>query len=520
MPNERLSAVKIVDVLRLKFEAGLSNRQIARSLHISHTTVAEYLRRAEAAGISWPLPESLSPMDLERQLFRQPQRTVGNKAALRVTPDWAEVHQQLKSRKGVTLSLLWQEYQERHGQAAYQYSQFTHHYRQWLGSIEVVMRQHHVAGEKMFVDYTGELGEVIDPHSGERRAVEIFVAVLGASHYTYAEASWSQSGEDWIGSHIRAFEFFGGCPKVLVPDNLKAAVNRAHRYEPDLNRSYAEMAAYYGVAIVPARVRKPRDKSLVENGVQRVEQWVLARLRHLQCFSLPELNRHIWQLLDALNDRPFQKLPGSRRSQFLALERGALQPLPAQRFVYGQWSYARVAPNVHIKADQCFYSVPYALVGKRVEVRLSASLVEVFHQHQRVACHQRSHRPGHYETVAAHLPESHRQYLEWTPQRLLAWAEQHGPQTQAFIQALLESRPYPQQAFNACLGAMRLAKSVGHERMEAACRRALHFGAISYKSLESILKHGLDHQALPGEAQPSPKPLPDHANVRGPRYYH
>ena len=510
--------MKIKDVLRLKFDVGLSHRQIGISLGISHSTVAGYLRRAARAGLGWPVPEAWSETDLEQALFVQPHRVAGH-APARVPPDWPDIHQQLK-RKGVTLLLLWQEYKERHGAAGYQYSQFSHHYRQWLGTLEVTMRQTHRAGEKLFVDYAGQPGEVIDRHTGELRPAQIFVAVLGASGYTYAEATWTQALPDWIGSRIRAFEFFQGCPAVLVPDNLKSAVTRAHRYDPDLNRGYAEMAGHYGVAIVPARVRKPRDKSPAENGVQRVEQWILARLRHHQFFSLNELNGQIRTLLAELNHRPFQKLPGSRRSQFEALDRPALRPLPAHRHLYGEWSKARVAPNLHVKVGDSYYSVPYALVGQELDVRSSARTVEVFHRGERVAAHPRGTVPGHYETVAAHLPEGHQQQLAWTPRRLLRWAAESGPHTGAFIQAVLDSRPFPQQAFNACLGVMRLGQRFGVERLEAACRRALHFGTLRYKSVESILKNGLDRQPLPAAEPPPAPPLPEHPNLRGADYYH
>ncbi len=518
MSKERLSTMKIKDVLRLKFDVGLSHRQIGISLGISHSTVAGYLRRAARAGLGWPVPEAWSETDLEQALFVQPHRVAGH-APARVPPDWPDIHQQLK-RKWVTLLLLWQEYKERHGAAGYQYSQFSHHYRQWLGTLEVTMRQTHRAGEKLFVDYAGQPGEVIDRHTGELRPAQIFVAVLGASGYTYAEATWTQALPDWIGSHIRAFEFFQGCPAVLVPDNLKSAVTRAHRYDPDLNRGYAEMAGHYGVAIVPARVRKPRDKSPAENGVQRVEQWILARLRHHQFFSLNELNGQIRTLLAELNHRPFQKLPGSRRSQFEALDRPALRPLPAHRYLYGEWSKARVAPNLHVKVGDSYYSVPYALVGQELDVRSSARTVEVFHRGERVAAHPRGTVPGHYETVAAHLPEGHQQQLAWTPRRLLRWAAESGPHTGAFIQAVLDSRPFPQQAFNACLGVMRLGQRFGVERLEAACRRALHFGTLRYKSVESILKNGLDRQPLPAAEPPPAPPLPEHPNLRGADYYH
>ena len=519
MPKERLSIVKIKEVLRLKFAAGLSNRQIAASCGVSHSTIGQYLCRAEEAGIGWPLPEEMSETELEQRLFAQP-RGIAAKAPPRKVPDWAAVHQQMK-RKGVTLMLLWQEYKEQYPETGYQYSQFNHHYRHWLGSVDVVMRQTHRAGEKLFVDYAGQTAPVIDRHSGEVRQAEIFVAVLGASQYTYAEATWTQQSADWIASHVRALNFFQGCTEVLVPDNLKSAVTRPHRYDPDLNRSYTDMARFYGIAVVPARVAKARDKALAENAVQRVEQWILARLRNHQFFSLAELNAHIQRLLEELNNKPFQKLPGSRRSLFETLERPALKPLPDVSYEPADWLKVPVALNIHIRVAECYDSVPYQLVKKEVEVRLTAHSLEVFYKGDRVAAHPRSHRPGHYTTVKTHMPEGHQRHLEWTPERLLRWAADTGPHTQAFIQAVLESRPFPQQAFNASLGVMRLGKSFGTERLEAACRRALHFATTGYRSLESILKTGLDRQPLPQEdGAAAATALPTHTNVRGSEYYH
>jgi transposase len=421
-------------------------------------------------------------------------------------------------RKGVTLMLLWQEYKEQHPRTGYQYSQFANRYRDWLGTLDVVMRQSHTAGEKLFVDYAGQTVDIVERETGEIRAAQLFVAALGASNYTFSEATWSQGTEDWVGSHIRTFEFIQGCPLVVVPDNLKSAVTRPHRYEPDINPTYADLLRHYGVAVVPARVARPRDKATAENAVQRAEQWILARLRHRPFFSLAELNQAIAALLEELNNKPFQKLPGSRRSQFEALDRPALQPLPAQRYELAQWLKARVAPNIHIRVEGCYYSVPYCLVKKEVEVRLTARTLEVIHQGERVASHARSYRQGSYTTTKTHLPEGHQRQLEWTPQRLVRWAHDNGPHTEQLIQALLQSRPHPQQAFNACLGIMRLGESYGKPRLEAACRRALHFGTTRYKSVESILKNGLDQQPLP-QTPPASCPAP-HANLRGATYYH
>ena len=506
---------KTRELMRLKFSAGLSNRQIARSCGIARSTVGDYLGRAARAGIGWPLPEGISDAALEQRLF--PNAQVRPPNAQRAQPHWAEIHQEMR-RKGVTLMLLWQEYQERHPQAGYQYSQFAHLYRQWRGTLDVVMRQSHTAGEKLFVDYAGQGVEVIDRHSGEIREAEIFVAALGASSYTYAEATWSQNVQDWVEAHIHAFEFIQGCPTVLVPDNLKSAVTRPHRYDPDLNRSYLAMARHYGVAVVPARVAKPKDKSVAENSVQRVEQWILARLRHHQFFSLGELNAQIRRLLTELNDKPFQKLPGSRRSHYESLDRPALQPLPARRYEFAEWLTVRVAPNIHVRVNESYYSVPHTLAKKEVEVCLTARTVELIYRGQRVASHVRSYQRGHYTTIKSHMPDGHQRHLEWTPQRLLRWAGDSGPHTQALIRAVLESRQFPQQAFNACLGIMRLGKSYGRARLEAACRRALHFGTTRYRSLESILKNGLDQQPLPEPTQAHRSP--DHDNLRGAEYYH
>ena len=504
---------QVREVLRLKWACGLSDRKIAQSLRISRPTVAEYVRRAQAAGLSWPLPDSLDEATLERRLFA----TTHNPPALRYPPpDWPHVHRELR-RKGVTLFLLWQEYKAATPEGV-QYSQFCAAYRQWAGRLDLVMRQSHRAGETLFVDYAGQTIPVVNPLTGEVHAAAIFIAVLGASNYTFAEATWSQSLPDWIGSHIRAFEALGGVPQVLVPDNLKAAVTRAHRYEPDLNRTYAELAQHYGVAVVPARAAKPRDKAKVEVGVQVVERWILARLRHHTFFALTEVNTALTTLLIDLNARPFKKLPGSRVRLFETLDRPALQPLPAQPYAYAEWKLVRVNIDYHVEVEGHYYSVPYSLVRQQLEARLSAQVVEIFHKGHRVASHQRSPYKGRHSTVAAHMPTAHRAYAEWTPQRLIRWAAKTGEATAQVVEAILAARPHPQQWFRACLGLMRLGKSYGEGRLEAACRRAVTLGACSYKSIESMLKHDLDRQPLPAR-RIAPPAIP-HDNIRGPQYYH
>src|SRR5256884_1556381 len=513
MPRKRLSMRQVHEVLRLKWAGGLSDRQFDHSLGLSRPPIAAYVQRAQAAGLSWPLPEGLDEATLNRLLFHPPP----TKALFTpVAPDWATVHHELK-RKGVTLFLLWQEYKTATPEG-FQYSWFCQAYRAWASKLNLVMRQSHRAGEKLFVDYAGQGIPVVNGRTGEVHEVALFIAVLGASNYTYVEATWTQSLPDWIGSHVRTFAALGGVPDIVVPDNLKAAVIRAHRYEPALNRTYTDLAQHYGFAVIPARAAKPRDKAKVEVGVQVVERWMLARLRHPTFFALAAANAALAPLLATLNARPFKKLPGSRQALFETLDRPALRPLPAQPYEYAEWKLARVNIDYHVEVEGHYYSVPYALVKQQLEVRLSAQVVEIFHKGKRVASHQRSPLKGRHSTVAAHMPKAHRQYAAWTPQRLIRWAAHSGPATAQVVETILASRPHPQQGFRACLGIMRLGKSYGDARLEAACRRAIRIGACSYKSIESILKHDLDQQPLSGP--PPAAPVITHGNIRGAQYYH
>ena len=513
MPAQRLSMRKIKEVLRLRWANGLSKRKTAKSCGISRPAVDEYLRRAEEAGLSWPLPADLDDGALERLLFPAAPTLP---AQVRGLPDWSTINRELK-RKGVTLFLLWQEYRESHPQG-YQYSWFCECYRAWQGQLDVVMRQDHRAGEKLFVDYAGQTVPVVDRFSGEIREAQIFVAVLGASNYTYAEATWTQGLPDWIGSHQRCFQYLGGVPEIVVPDNLRSGVSKAHRYEPDTNPTYQDMASHYGVAVLPARVRRPRDKAKVEAGVLVVERWILAMLRNRTFFSLAELNTAIRELLEKLNARTFKKLPGSRREHFVALDQPALQLLPAAPYVYAEWKKARVHIDYHVEVDGHYYSVPHALIKKQLEVRITKHTLECFHRGNRVASHRRSYHKGRHTTVPAHMPEAHRQAGDWSPERLAHWAAKMGPATEKLILTVLSARKHPQQAYRSCLGILRLGKAYGDDRLEAACRRALTLGSHSYKSIESILRHGLDKQPL---AEQTELTLPeDHDNIRGPSYYH
>lgn len=513
MPAKRLSMRKIKEVLRLTWACNQSQRQVAQQCSLSRPCVRNYLARADEAGLSWPLPAELDDGQLERLLF-----PLAPKPALveRTVPDWTTVFTDMK-QKNVTKFLLWQEYRGLHPNG-YNYSWFCDHYRRWLGQRDLSMRQNHRAGEKLFIDYAGHTIPVINRHTGEITEAQIYVAVMGASNYTFAEATASQSLPGWIGSHQRAFEFFGGVTELLIPDNLKSGVTTPHRYEPDLNPTYSDMAQHYGVAVIPARVRRPKDKAKAEVGVQIVERWILAALRHHTFFSLHQLNQRIGELLVHLNDRPFRKLPGSRRSQFDALDRPALQPLPANPYTYADWKKARVNIDYHVEVDKHYYSVPYSLVKQELDVRFTVNTVECFYRNRRVASHVRSYCGGHHTTLREHMPESHRQYGDWSPERLVRWARQYGTSTAEVVTRILQARRHPEQGYRSCLGILRLEKTYGPQRLEAACQRALLLGTLRYKSVESILKHGLDQQPSTPEIEP---PISDdHDNIRGPSYYH
>ena len=513
MPAERLTMRKIREVFRLKFDCEISNRQIAKSCNIARSTVAEYLFRFKQAALNWPLPQEVDDNQLEQLLYP---RLPAVPADQRPLPDWTYIHQQLR-HKSVTLMLLWQEHKEIHPQG-YQYSQFCYLYRQWAKKIDPVMRQEHRAGEKLFVDYAGQTVEVYDLHTNQMREAQIFVAALGASNYTFAEATWTQTLPDWIGSHCRAFSFFGGISEIVVPDNLKSGVSKACFYEPDINPTYLDMANYYDTVVIPARKRKAKDKAKVEVAVQVVERWILARLRNRQFFSLKQLNDVIGELLVELNSKPFQKLPGCRKQLFEALDQPALKPLPVQPYQYAEWKIATVHIDYHVEADFHYYSVPYQLIGKLIDVRITETTIECFYKSRPVASHIRSYLKGRHTTLKEHMPPSHQQWAKWNPQRFINWAAKIGPHTAELIEVILNCRKHPQQGFRSCLGILRLAKSYDDQRLEAACRRALTIGGTSYKSVASILKYNLDQKPLPGQTRT--EAVIDHENIRGANYYH
>lgn len=504
---------KIKEVLRLH-SLGLAQRQIARSCSLGQSTVSEYLKAAEAARLQWPEVAGWDEDRLTAALLPRPTAKVN--PARQSEPDYAAIHAELQQHKHLTLQLVWEEYHAQHPDG-YRYSRFCELYQRWRRKQEVVLRQEHRAGEKLFVDYAGDTIPVQNPATGEIDEAQLFVAVLGASNYTYAEATWSQGLGDWIGSHIRAFEFFEGVTEIVVPDNLKSGVTKACRYEPGVNLTYEEMAHYYGVAVVPARPRKPRDKAKVEAGVLLVERWILAALRKRRFFSLGEVNEAIAELLVRLNERPFRKREGSRKTLYETLDRPALKPLPAERYQYGEWKTVRVNIDYHVEIDQHWYSVPYLLTQQEVEVRATASTVEVFHKGVRVASHARSHAPHRHTTIHEHRPKAHQRHLEWTPSRIVEWSGKIGPATAQVVDRILASNRHPEQGYRSCLGVIRLGNKYPHARVEAAARRAVALQVCSYQSLKAILENNLDGQA-PEPATDPPPPL-DHPNLRGPDYY-
>lgn len=517
MAKKLLSMRHINEILRLKHEKNLSVREIARSCGLPASTVGDYLKRAQAASLSWPLPEPLSEKELLDRLMGcdgSVDEADSAPPGSRHVPDWAKVHQELR-RKGVTLQLLWKEYRRDYPEG-YGRSQFCHLYRQWASKVDPVLRQHHQPGDKLFVDWAGQKVPIHNARQGCVDQASLFIAVLGASNKTYVEAFANEQSPSWIKGHVGAFGFFGGVTRAVVPDNPKTAVIRPCRYEPGLNRSYQEMADHYNVVILPARPLKPRDKAKVETGVQIAERQILAVLRDQRFFSLGELNHAIVPLLDQLNNRPFQKLPGSRNSWFETHEKNHLKALPAIPFEMATWSRPTVNIDYHVVVDKHYYSVPYQFIHQQLDARLTDTTVELFQGGKRVAAHRRSKLTGRYTTDAEHRPKAHKKHLEWTPSRILQWAETIGPRCAQLIKHIMESRPHPEQGFRSALGIIRLGKGVGNPRLEAACERALHIGACSYRSVQSILKHNLEALPLEPECQAS---NPDHVNLRGPAYY-
>jgi len=510
---------KIREILRLKEELSLSHRGISASTGVSRSTVSDYVGRAERAGLTWAAAKELSDAEVEARLFQQVGR---NEPQKRAPIDLPWVHKELR-RPGVTLQLLWTEYQAGvasgpAGYRPYQYSQFCDLYKEYRSKLSPSMRHVHVAGEKAFIDYSGKKPRLLDPATGDETEAELFVMVLGASNYTYAEATRSQKVEDFVGATVRGLAYYGAAPAILVPDQLKSAVTKSDWCEPELNATYAEMAQHYGVAVVPARPGKPRDKAKVEACVQVAQRWIVACLRNRRFFSLEELNAAIGELLEVLNTRPFQKLEGCRRSAFESIDRPAMKPLPPQPYELGRWKQdVGVNIDYHVAYDDRYYSVPCELINEKVDLRVTERVVEVWRGGVRVTSHERSYGPkGTAVTKPEHRPRSHREFGEWPPERLVTWAQKTGPSTAEVTRAILSRGPHPESGRRACLALLRMADRFGGERLEAACTRAIQIKNPTRKSVEAILKSGLDKVAVPSEAEANPI---SHENIRGGDYF-
>jgi transposase len=513
MSNPRIPIAKLRQLIQLE-SSELTTREIARALHLSQGAVSKYQCALRTAQIGADEAQKIDDAELERRVWRARAERTPRQLVL---PDCASIHTQMKRHKHVTLRLVWDEYRAAYGALALRYSAFCERYREWVKRLQRSMRQRHYAGEKLFVDYAGSTVPIYGATSEETYRASIFVGALGASGYAYAEATRTASLPDWLGSHVRMLTFYGCAPTILVPDNPRVGVTKADRYEPELQRSYEEMAAHFSIAVIPARPFRPRDKPRAELTVLLVCRWVLARLRHQRFFSLEELNAAIRPLLTELNERPFQKLPGSRRSVFETLDRPAMRPLPATSYVYAEWKRVRAAFDYHVDVDRHYYSVPHALVGQELWARFSAATVEVFHRSERVASHARSYQRGVHSTIPEHMPRSHRAHAEWTPARLINWGASIGANTCAVVEHLLKSKPHPEQGYRACLGLLALARQYGQGRLEAASTLAVKLQSPTRKSVLSILKTGRDQRQ---SVTPDQLDLPEHANVRGPKYYH
>ncbi|MBF0548869.1 MAG: IS21 family transposase, partial [Candidatus Riflebacteria bacterium] len=500
---------KAKEILRLKLVNQLSFRKIARACKISKTTVKDYVERAEKANLSVDQIQTLAEDEIQQLLFPESKELLST----RPLPDWEEIYLELK-QKGITLQGLWEEYRDQHPDALC-YSRIHELYQEFAQTVDTTMRHTHRAGEKLFVDYSGKTIEIINPKTGEICNAEIFVAVLGASNYTYVDATFSQSLPDWIGSHVRALDYFGGVPEVIVPDNLKSGVKKAWYYDPDINPTYQEFAAHYQTAILPARAGKSRDKAKVEVGVQIVQRWILMKLRKQRFFSLGEANKAIRELLEGLNARPFRKLSGSRRSLFEEVDKPALKPLPVQRYEFAIWKKAKINIDYHVEFDHHYYSSHFEMVGKTVEIRATQATIEIFHNSKRIASHPRSFQKGRHTTLEEHMPKNH-QFVQWNPQRFLNWGKSLGFHVEKVIEKILNSRPHPEIGYRECLGVFRLGKQVGACRLNAACQRAIHFDSPRLRTVHNILNTGQDKLPLPTHKE---EKLPFHENVRGGSYY-
>ncbi len=520
MSAKRITMRQLRELLRLRYEAKLSMRQINASTKISIGKIQSILKQAEQLNLQWPLPDDMDDRELAQKFYPQADTRISKNFQ---QPDWSVVHQELK-KKGLTRQLLWEEYTQQYPNSCYSYSQYCDRYEHWRKQQKRSMRQTHRAGEKLFIDYCGPTVPIVDRHTGEIKEAQIFVAVFGASNYTFAEATASQKLKDWLYSHVRAFNFFDGLPELLIPDNLRSGVSKACRYEPELNLSYQQLAAHYQVVVIPARPYKPKDKSKAEVGVQIVERWIIARLRHQTFFSLHELNQSIKALLVDLNSRPFKKLPGNRLQAFEQIDKPALKPLPRHAYEYTEIKIVKVNIDYHIEYEQHFYSVPHHLVGETLELHAGDKVIQMFFKNKLITTHVRKYYPG-TSTESSHMPTRHEKHHKWSPGRLMNWGKDIGPDVLIWVKQRLNEKAHPEQAYRVCLGLLNLSRSYDNQRLNRACQIANKKSLNRLKNIRSILTSNLDKLPTDNvqkeEFDLEETLLPQsHKNIRGPKDYH
>ncbi len=504
--------VKIREILRLQ-SLGVSIRAISQSCNCSRNTVREILRTANLQGLSWPLPADMDDAVLMKVIYPSSSEPTSRKPE----PDYQYIHEELK-RPHVNLRLLWTEFktQQPDGLA---YSQFCNRYRNWAVRTKAVMHLDHKPGYEMYVDWAGTKMQIIDSETGEILSAHLFVSTIGASSYPYVEAFPSECLENWITAHINAFRYYGGIPQLLIPDSLKTGVKRACNYDPELNKTYLELSEHYGCAIVPARIKKPKDKSPVEGAVGDISTWITAALRHQRFFSFYQLNLSIREKLSEFSRKPFQKKEGSRESAFLELDLPVLKQLPTKAYEMALWKVSTVSFNYHIEVERMYYSVPYNYIQKKVDVKISTFIIEVYFNHIRISSHQRLHgKAGQYSTNPEHMPPNHKEYVQWDSNRFLAWACKIGDHTRELVQQVLASRKVEQQAYKSCFGLLKLADRYTAFRLENACQKALELNSPSYTTVNNILKNGMDKVDAPIVLSKN-NIVPMHSHIRGAKYY-
>jgi len=514
MANKTIVMSKLRRLLQLRSQ-GKSKLFISKYLELSRNTVDKYILQYRLLDLPIEEVETLTDTDLDKLFFVQVKEDLTPRQKVLYT-FFPYMEKELR-KTGVTRQLMWEEYILKHPDGIKR-SQFNEHYNRWCKKVNPVMHMSHKAGDKMYVDYAGKTLQFVDKESGEIHQVQFFVAILGSSQYTYAEASLSQGKEDFISSVENALHFFGGVPAAIVPDNLRSAVTKSNRYEPTLNETFLDFAEYYGTTILPARAYKPRDKSLVEGAVKILYTRVYSTLRDKIFFSLKEVNIAIREALEAHNSAKLSGRPYSRQCLFTEVEKQTLSPLPIKRYELKQQSFATVMLNGHVYLghDKHYYSVPYQFIRKKVKLLYSAGQVEVYYKYNRIAIHPRDYKPYSYTTITDHLATTHKFITEWTPQRFINWAESIDTAVKEFIICILDRRQHPEQAYKSCMGVLSLVKKVGEERLINACKRAIEYNMYNYKTVQNILERGLDQ--IDQESQ-FEQALPEHDNIRGKNYY-